>query len=43
MKYEYKFDNKGNWIKNEVFVKENLETNKMIPIFIETRKIECYE
>ncbi|WP_321318074.1 hypothetical protein [Labilibaculum sp.] len=43
MKYEYKFDNKGNWIKSEVFVKENLELNKIIPIFIETRKIEYYE
>lgn len=43
MKYEYKFDNKGNWIKSEVFVKENIETDKIIPIFIETRKIEYYE
>lgn len=43
MKYNYKFDNKGNWIKSEVLVNENLETNKLIPIYIETREIEYYE
>jgi len=42
MKYNYKFDNKGNWIKREVFVKENIETNKFIPIYNETRVIEYY-
>lgn len=41
--YKYKFDNKGNWIKSEVFVKENLESNKMVPIYTETREIEYYE
>ena len=43
MKYEYKFDNKGNWIKSEVFVIENLETNKKVPIYTETREIEYYD
>ena len=43
MKFKYKYDNKGNWIKNEVFVKENLETSKLIPIYTEIREIEYYE
>ncbi|WP_163718769.1 hypothetical protein [Mangrovibacterium lignilyticum] len=43
MIFEYKFDNKGNWIQNKVFVKENLETNKLIQIYIETREIQYYE
>ncbi len=38
MIYKYKFDRKGNWIKNEVLIRENIETNKMVPIYTHTQE-----
>jgi len=43
MRYEYKFDKKGNWIKRDVFMKENFRDKKTVPIFTESRVIEYYE
>lgn len=44
IKYEYNFDNIGNWTERKVFLKEYSGKNKKyILIFVETRKIEYYE
>lgn len=43
MKYDYEFDKSGNWIKREVFMKENFGDKKTLPIYTETREIEYYE
>jgi len=43
MIYEYKFDNTGNWIKRDVFMKEHFGHKKTLPIYTETRQIEYYE
>jgi hypothetical protein len=43
MKYDYEFDKTGNWIKREVFMKENFGDKKTLPIYTETREITYYE
>jgi len=44
MKYEYEFDNKGNWIERNVFLKQDFGQDKnWILIFVETRKIVYYK
>ena len=44
LKYEYEFDDKGNWIKREVSMKENFTGSKKYkPIYVETRKIKYWE
>lgn len=43
LKYDYEFDQKGNWIKKTVSMKEHFEnSNKFIPIYIESRKIKYW-
>jgi len=44
IKYDYKFDNKGNWIERKALIKEHYgENNKWLPVYVETRKIEYYK
>lgn|GEM_PF-924141 len=44
LKYEYDFDEKGNWTKREVSIKEHFaDSNKFIPIFLETRSITYWK
>jgi len=44
MKFEYKFDDTGNWIVRKAFLKENFaKDEKFKPVYVETRKIEYYE
>ncbi len=44
MKYEYDFDDKGNWIKRKVFLKEYFRDDKSFKqIYQETRTLEYYE
>lgn len=43
MRYKYKFDNTGNWIKRDVFMKEHFGDKKTLPIYTETREIKYYE
>lgn len=44
LKYKYHFDDKGNWIKREVSMKEHfVGSKKFIPIYVETRKIKYWE
>ena len=44
LKYEYEFDNRGNWIERKAFMKEYAGQNKnWKPVYIETRKIEYFD
>jgi hypothetical protein len=44
LKYEYEFDEKGNWIKREVSMKEHFANSKeFTPIYSETREIKYWE
>ncbi len=44
IKYNYRFDKKGNWIEREVFIKEHFaKSNVFIPIYQETRRIKYWE
>lgn len=44
LKNEYKFDGKGNWTEKKVSLKEHFaNSNKFIPIYIESRKIKYWE
>jgi hypothetical protein len=44
MKYNYRFDKVGNWIKRKALIKEKIgENSKFKSVFIETRKIEYYK
>ena len=43
LKNKYEFDKKGNWIKKTVFLKEVFaNSNKFVPIYVETRKIKYW-
>jgi len=43
LKNKYEFDEKGNWIKKTVFLKEVFaNSNKFVPIYVETRKIKYW-
>lgn len=43
IKYEYKYDRKGNWIQRDAFMNEYLGDKKTNMIFTETREIEYYD
>lgn len=44
LKYEYEFDEKGNWTKREVSMKEHFaDSNEFKPIYSETREIKYWE
>ncbi len=44
LKYDYEFDNFGNWIKRIVAMKEHFaNSDKFIPIYIESRKIKYWK
>lgn len=44
LKYNYEYDEDGNWIKRTVSMKEHFaNSDKFIPIYIETRKIKYYD
>lgn len=44
LKYEYEFDENGNWIKREVSMKEHFAKSKEFkPIYLETRKITYWK
>ena len=44
LKFEYEFDEKGNWTKREVSMKEHFENSKEFkPIYSETREIKYWE
>ncbi len=42
-KYDYEFDDMGNWIKKITFSSESLENQKFKPVYMETRKIDYWE
>jgi hypothetical protein len=43
LKNKYEFDEKGNWIKKTVFLKEVFaNSNEFVPIYVETRKIKYW-
>lgn len=43
MRYEYEFDNKGNWMRKDTFLKEHPGDKKAVLVYKETRKIEYYD
>ncbi|MFI2741478.1 hypothetical protein ACG2LH_01950 [Zhouia sp. PK063] len=44
LEYDYEFDQFGNWIKRTVSMKEHFaNSNKFIPIYIESREIKYWE
>ena len=43
-KYEYEFDDRGNWIKRTVFLKQSrLGSKSFVKAYVETRQIEYWE
>lgn len=43
LKYDYEFDQSGNWIKRKVFMKEHfVNSKKFIPVYIESREIKYW-
>ncbi|UKM63466.2 hypothetical protein GSB9_00008 [Flavobacteriaceae bacterium GSB9] len=44
LKFEYEFDENGNWIKKNVSMKEHFNNSKdFVPIYVETRKISYWK
>lgn len=42
LKYKYKFDEFGNWILRQVLMQETSHSNKFLPVYEESRKIEYW-
>jgi len=44
LKFDYEFDENGNWIKKNVSMKEHFNnSNEFVPIYVETRKINYWK
>lgn len=44
LKFEYEFDQNGNWIKKNVSMKEHfIDSNEFIPIYVDIRKISYWK